>query len=516
MLARLIYLNWKLFLASLTRLQTVLLIGYSLFLVGMFINLMGTALVVLFLDSTAQLQIELPWLTPEIHRIIIIVFANLFWLMHFSFTSTRLLNVEENRKLMAFGYPARTLSWHLNIMSLYHPVNVIYNLTWLVFLGVQVQSGWNIPLVVLAVLLNYAIIFSIKQRFLRLMERRLRLVVVSGVFVFLGVATVVAVLTRNTQAIVEQLALQLEQIVGAMLWLPGGLLLQSASASMAAGAATSLSVILGVLLWFFLHDHYRCTLSGLQNPSFKKAGRDVSHFWQWLKRLMGPNAGKYIYYVAIHPYNRLQIIAVLIIPAVYIPILLYFDFGVITQILVPTMLAAIPVALLAMGMANMFGYEHREMLLHVQLPEPLEKQLKERFFGVITIPLFIFYAITILELLYLPQFGSVFAIYIANTFFFVCFMLFFLWSSFYQYETARFSTFSYKHPIIAQKVTFSISMLIFVLGYTVFVPLGEFEIYRTWTMAALVGAITIYIWRNTDLLAAGFRKRILKQLWNDY
>ena len=119
--------------------------------------------------------------------------------------------------------------------------------------------------------------------------------------------------------------------------------------------------MIGSIYAVFL-DHYTQTRKGLLNPSFKKVNKNISSLWAFLKRWLGPNAGKYLYYVAIHPYNKLQLVAILIIPIVYIPILLFMDFGVITQILVLTMLAAIPVALLAMGMANMFGYEHREML----------------------------------------------------------------------------------------------------------------------------------------------------------
>ncbi|NBC25695.1 MAG: hypothetical protein GVY08_02465 [Bacteroidetes bacterium] len=175
MISRLLYLNWKLFLARLSRLQAALLIGYTLFLVGMFINIMGTAVVIIFLDSTTtRFEMNLPWLTPEMHQLLLLTFANVFWFIHFSFTNTRLLNVDENRKLLAFAYPAHQLARHLNILSLFHPVNMIYNLTWLVFLGLQINSGIHIPVLIAALILNYGVIYSIKQRFLQLVERRFR------------------------------------------------------------------------------------------------------------------------------------------------------------------------------------------------------------------------------------------------------------------------------------------------------------------------------------------------------
>jgi hypothetical protein len=516
MLQKLLYLNWKLFLARLTNLQTVLLIGYGLFLLIMLVNLMGSALIVIFLDSTSQVQVELPWLTPEIHRLILLTFATVFWILHFSFTSTRLLNMEENRKLLAFGYPAGTLSWHLNLMCLYHPVNVIYNLTWLVFLSLQINSAWNIPILVAAVLLNYGVIYSIKHRFLYMVEKRFKIIVFSFIFIVFGVISAMAIISRQTQSILGDLAVQLSQIIDVMLWLPGGLLYRAATYEH--------SLLLTVVIFFFLvlltllifRDHHYKTKEGLMRPDIVKIRKDGSRLWFFLKRWLGVNAGKYYYYVMSHPYNRLQVFAIALIPLIYIPILLIVDFGVISIILIATMIAAIPVALLGMGMANMFGYEHRELLLHLQMPVSFERQLKERFLGIITVPLFIFYGITIFELLKLPQLGTAFSIYIANTFFFLCFMLVFLWSSFYQYQKVSYSSFSFKHPIIPQKVTFTMSSAIFVLGYSVFVPLGEWHSYRLWVMAGLIVAIGVYIWLNFDLLARAFRNRILKQIWNDF
>ena len=243
--------------------------------------------------------------------------------------------------------------------------------------------------------------------------------------------------------------------------------------------------------------------------------KQKNRLWIFLKKWLGINAGKFYYYVISHPYNRLQALTILLIPAIYVPLLLYIENDYLSAILIPTMLAAIPVALLAMGMANMYGYEHREFLLHKQFPLSFEKQLKERFLGIITVPLFIFYLITIGEIIYLPQLGTVYGIYIANTFFFLCFMIVFLWSSFYYYQKASYTSFSFKHPIVSQKVTFMMTFLIFGLGYTIFVPLGDYEIYRLWVMSALIGAIVLYLWQNMEVLVNAFNNKILMQIWKE-
>ncbi len=514
MLARLLYLNWKFFLSRLSRFQTLVIAGYTIFLLIMLFNLMGTALVVIFLDSTPQYEIDLPWLTAEVHQLILITFANVFWFLHFAFTSTRLLNIDENRKLLAFGYPSGKLAWHLNLMSLYHPVNVIYNLTWLVFLSVQVNSGWNIPVLMIAVLLNYGIIYSIKHRFLAIMEKRFKVVVFSIIFIIFGTIQALAIISRHTQIWLGELSLQLSEIINFMYYLPGGLLYWSATYEHEIMLTFILSAFGLLLTLLIFRDHFNKTREGLLNPAVTRIEQKVSKLWSFLKKWLGPNAGKYYYYVIKHPYNRLQLLAIILIPIVYIPLLLHLEYGLISAILVPTMLAAVPVALLAIGMANMFGYENREFLLHMQFPVSFEKQLKERFLGIITVPLFIFYGITIYEITRLPEFGGVFDIYIANTFFFLCFMMVFLWSSFYQFQKASYQSFSFKHPIIPQKVTFTISFAIIILGYTIFVPIGDLHVYRLWVMVFLIGAIAAYLWKNFEVLVNLYRKKILNQLWN--
>jgi len=516
MISKLLYLNWNLFLSRLTRLQVALVFGYSLFLAIMLFNLMGSAMVVVFLDNTPGYAVDLPWLTPDVHKLILAVFANVFWILHFGFTSTRLLNVEENRKLLAYGYPAGKLAWHLNLMSLYHPVNVIYNLTWLVFLSIQINSFWNIPVLVSAVLLNYAIIFSIKTRFLKMVEKRFRTVVFSLFFILFGSIQAIVIISRDAQAWLEGLAIEMSGILSFFLWLPGGLLYSAATYEHEPVLTSVVLFFLLLLTSLIFRDHYYKTLESLQSPVQKVYKEESSRLWRSLRRWFGSHAGKYSYYILTHPYNRLQFLAIAVIPIVYIPLLLYIDFGVIGEILILTMFAAIPVALLAMGMANMFGYENRELLLHKQFPVPFERQLKERFLGIITIPLIIFYLITIFEVMYLPQLGSALEIYISNTFFFLCFMLIFTWSSFYQYHKASFGSFSYKHPVIPQKVTFTISFAIFILGYAIFIPLYDYQVYRLWFMGLMILAIVFYLMVNFNLLYRTFHSRILPKLWNDF
>ena len=515
MLRKLIYLNWSAFMNRLTTLQTFLMAGYIIFLLILFSNLIGSALVIVFFDQSAMVAEQLPWLTSSVHQLIILIFANVLWILHFSFTSTRLLNMQENRKLLAYGYPVKKLSWHLNLMGFFHPLNLIYNFTWLVFLLLQIEHLMYVPVVVAVVLLNYTVIYSIKHRFLKIVEKRFKIIVFSALFVIFGSIQAIAIISRQFEVIVSQYLPSVAALNSYLFYTPGGLLQYSATGSYSLAVASTIYGFSALLIFLIFRDHFLKTREGLQRPVKERKIYKRNRLWYYLKKWLGRNAGKFYYYVFSHSYNRLQLLTIALIPAVYIPLLLQLGNNYYSNLLIPTMLAAIPVALLAMGMANMFGYENKEFLLHKQFPSALEKQLKERFLGIILVPLLIFYIITTAEIIYLPQLGSVIEIYIANTFFFVCFTLVFLWSSFFYYKKVDYSSFSFKHPIISQKVTFMMTFLIFGLGYAVFAPIGSYQVYRLYVMGGLILAISLYLWRNMDVLVLAFEKHILPQVWAD-
>lgn len=515
MLRKLIYLNWSAFLKRLTNFQTFLTVGYIIFLLILFSNLLGSALVIILFDQNPIVAEQLPWLTANIHQLIILIFANVLWILHFSFTSTRLLNMEQNRKLLAFGYPVKKLSWHLNLLGFFHPLNVIYNLTWLVFLLMQVQNFMYIPVVIAVVLLNYAVIFSIKHRFLKIVEQRFKIIVFSALFLIFGTIQAIAIISRQFEQIMVHYLPSVETLNSYLFYTPGGLLQFTATGSYNLATASTIYGFCSLLIFLIFRDHFFKTREGLQKSIQKRTNYKRNRLWFYLKKWLGYNAGKFYYYVFSHPYNRLQLLTIALIPAVYIPLLLQLGNNYYSALLIPTMLAALPVALLAMGMANMFGYENKEFLLHLQFPISFEKQLKERFLGIIVVPLLIFYLITTAEIIYLPQLGSVVEIYIANTFFFICFTLVFLWTSFNYYQKADYSSFSFKHPIISQKVTFMMMFLIFGLGYAVFAPLGEYQIYRLGIMSILIIAIGIYLWRDMELLVRAFDKHVAHKVWAD-
>lgn len=513
MLRHLIYLNWSAFLARLSKFQTFLVLGYIIFLLVLFSNLLGSALVIVLFDASASVSQNLPWLTEDIHLLITLIFANVLWVLQFSFTSTRLLNMEENRKLLAFGYPIRKLSHYLNLIAFFHPLNVIYNFTWAAFLLMQIEQLIYIPVVLAAVVLNYAVIFSIKHRFLKIVEKRFKLIVFSLLVLIFGTIQALAIISRHFQTIIHTFLPDIATINNWLLFSPGGLLTSTATLTYSQTTAAVVYSFCALLIFLIFRDHFFKTREGLQRPTPKAAKPQPNQLWNFLQRWLGINAGKFYYYVLSHSYNRLQFLTIVLIPIVYIPILLQIEDNYYSALLIPTMLAAIPVALLAMGMGNMFGYENKEFLLHKQFPLSFEQQLKERFLGIVAIPLLIFYLITTAEIIYLPQLGTVVEIYIANTFFFECFMLVFLWSSFYYYKKANYTSFSFKHPIISQKVTFMMVFLIFGLGYAVFSPIGDYQVHRLYVMSGLIIALSIFLWRNMDVLVRAFDKHILHQVW---
>lgn len=515
MFSRLLLLNWRIFISNLNRFQLLLMIGYIMFLGVMLVNLIGTAIIVVWMDKDPWMAMQMPWLTPKVYSFILLVFTNTYWVMHFSFTNLRLMNIEENRKLLGFGFPLKRLAKYLMVIGFCHPVNIIYNFTWLVFLMIQVREAYQVPVAFLGVFLNYVLIYSIKHRFLQIIERRFIAVVAGFLILVFTLFQLVTLFSERQTEVLYELIPRIETINAFLEWLPGGLLLQSVRTDYGLINAGIFAFFMVVLIGLILLDHFNKTCDGLHRPALKKVEETSGKLWEVLRRVLGKNAGKYYYYVMIHPYNKLQVLTLAIIPIVYVPLLLNVDYEIAQTIAIPTILAGIPVALLAMGMANMYGYENRELLIHLQFPVKLEKQLKERFLGVIILPLLVFYGITIFEIWMIPEVGTPLNIFVANTFMFLCFMLLFIWSSYYQYQKAVYSSFSYKHPIIPQKVTFAISFAIFTIGYFVFVPLNGLEWYRITIMGTVIIVMGIYIWRHMDVLVNLFKKRILMRIWSD-
>ncbi len=515
MFFKLLSLNWRIFLSNLNRFQVFLMLGYILFLGIMMVNLIGTALVVLWIDSDPWMTTQLPWLTPKINSFILLVFANTYWVMHFSFTNLRLLNIDDNRKLLGLGYPLKKLAKYLIIISFLHPVNIIYNLTWLIFLMLQIDYWYQIPVAFFGVIVNYILIYSIKHRFIHIVERRFFLVVISFLILIFCLFKLVEIISAEHISNIHKIIPEVEILNSILGWFPGGIMLSAVTIEYGVLKAISSTIVMLLLTGFMVYDHFKKTCINLLQPTQKKAEEVSSKLLKLLHHVLGKHAGKYYYYIMIHPYNKLQMLTVTLIPFVYVPLLLNVNFEIAQTVLIPTILAGIPVALLAMGMANMYGYEHREFLLHLQFPVHLEQQLKERFIGVIVLPLIVFYAITGIEILIIPQIGNPIHIYISNTFIFLWFMFLFLWSSYYQYQKATYSSFSYKHPIIPQKVTFAISFSIFTVGYLVFIPLHGLEWYRLTIMIVVIIAMCIYIWKHIGILATLFKKRILMRIWSE-
>lgn len=491
------------------------MIGYILFLGVMLVNLIGTAIVVVLLDTDPWMQTQMPWLTPKVYTFILLVFANTYWAIHFSFTNLRLLNIEENRKLLGFGFPLKRLARYMITISFFHPVNLVYNFTWLVFLMLQVKHWYQIPVALLGILLNFMFIYSIKHRFLLIVERKFLAVVVGFIIFVFALFQLVQLFYENQTKIFLEFIPRVETINFWLSWMPGGLLIRTVTVDYGMLNAVIISFFLAILIGLILLDHFHKTCEGLLRPTLKKAEEVSSRIWQILYRVFGKNAGKYYYYVIIHPYNKLQLLTLAIIPIVYVPLLLNVNHEIAQKVAIPTILAGIPVALLAMGMANMYGYENRELLLHLQFPIKLEQQLKERFLGVIIFPLLVFYIITVLEILFIPEVGRILHIFVANTFMFLMFMLLFIWSSYYQYQKAMYTSFSYKHPIIPQKVTLILSFMIFTIGYMVFVPLNGLEWYRLTIMSVVIIIAGIYLWGHMEVLVNLFKKRILMRIWSE-
>ena len=197
-----------------------------------------------------------------------------------------------NRKLLAYGYPVKKLSWHLNLMGFFHPLNLIYNFTWLVFLLMQIRHMMYIPVVLTVVLLNYAIIYSIKHRFLRIVEKRFKIIVFSALFLVFGSIQAIAIISRRFELIVSQYLPGVATLNDYLFYSPGGLLQYAASGDYNLAVASAIYAFSALLVFLIFRDHFFKTREGLLQPTFEKTVYKKNRLWHFLRKWLGLHAGK--------------------------------------------------------------------------------------------------------------------------------------------------------------------------------------------------------------------------------
>ncbi|HKK46262.1 MAG TPA: hypothetical protein VJ964_12125, partial [Balneolaceae bacterium] len=476
MFKKLVEYNWKLFRHSLTAAKLMVLIVYGLLLFLIFSQVISTIYAIIMLQNP-QLNSMFRWYTPERGKAILLGFVNLLWLAQFFFTNIRLMKLEENRKLLTFGFPLGKLARYLSLLAFFHPLNLLFNISWFTLLMLQFGNAHYIPLALTIVLANFSIIYSAKFRVLKAIKNYQKWLLLLILFSLPIMGVLIQQLLSNS--FFERFQQYLGSFNYIATLLPGGLVTIAPTLLHGLSIKIAVSVFCLGISFVLFWDHLINTRKALQSaPAEENHELKSSRFQDWLCTQFGSHAGKYVYYVATHPYNKIQAIIFLGFPIIYIPFMIsrIDELGASKFIILFFFMYA-PMGFQLMFLGNMFGYEHRELLKEMQFPVLLDKQLKQRIQGAFILPLTMLVIVSGTEVILLMGKENLLSILLGNIIIFEVFSGLYLWSSFYRLKKVQWVSFSFSQPVIARSVQFTSGFLMMALSAALYISFGSFEIY---------------------------------------
>lgn len=514
MFKKLLEYNWQVFRYSLTPAKVVGLLVYGVLLVLIFSQVIGTVYLIVSLQST-ELNQMFEWYTPERGRFITLAFANILWLGQFFFTNIKLLQLDKNRKLLSKGFPLHKLARYLAILAIFHPLNLLFNFTWFVFLMMQFGSFYYMPLALCIVIANFALIFSVKFRVLTVVKsyQKWLLVLVLSILI-LASGSINDIFSGDFFTGIESYLSSLN-LLGS--FLPGGLLVGVTFLSSSLILHLAILTFCGFLIYFLHRDQIKSTCRGLQAQASDNTNSSTTgKLRSWLCDQVGHHAGKYLYYVISHPYNKIQAAIFLMFPIIYVPFMIsrMDELGVMKFIVLFFFMYA-PMGFQLIFMGNMFGYEYREMLREIQFPVSIEDQLKERLQGALILPLSLLIIISGAEVVILWGKENLLSILMGNIFIFEAFMSLFLWSTFNHIKKVKWVSFSFTQPVISQPVAFLSGFLMLALSAFVYIGYGSFELYKQLLLIFIVVLFSFWIYRYIANIEEAFASKIIPRLWNE-
>lgn len=514
MFKKLVVYNWKLFRNSLTGAKLLVLCVYGLLLGLIFSQVISTVYAIVMLQHS-QLNNMFNWYTPERGKAILLAFANILWLTQFFFTNIRLMKLEENRKLLTMGFPLRKLARYLTLLAFAHPLNLLFNATWFILLMLQFGSSYFIPLALAIVLANFSIILSAKFRVLSTIKNYQKWLLLLILFSLPVLGVLIDQLLSNSFFQHFQQYLGTFNHIATVL--PGGLV------STTPNLSYNLSLIIGIfilcigILVSLYRDHLANTRKALQTaPSEEYNQPNSSWLREWLCSQLGNHAGKYVYYVVTHPYNKIQAIIFLGFPILYIPFMISkIDELGTSKFIVLFFFMYAPMGFQLMFLGNMFGYEHRELLKEMQFPVSLKKQLKQRIHGAFVLPMTMLVIVSGTEVIILPGKENLLSILLGNIIIFEAFAGLYLWSSFYRLKKVEWVSFSFSQPVIAKSVQFTSGFIMMALSAALYITYGSYEIYKDMIMVILALTFGFWIYRYINNIELVFTSKITPRLWNE-
>lgn len=501
-------LNMKLWWRSLQGVEVAAILFYSAFIIVATGQFFGVILVLLFTSNIEQFQSLYPWLTEEVHLFANLLFVNAFWCTQVFFTKISRLRINENRKLLSFGMPVKKLTYYLNIAGFMHPLNLIFQLFWLIYLVFMAQTLVQHVAVGLLVLVNYGLITSVKWRFRIFTADRFK--TVSGVTLLMLIFLLVLASNVNFKTYFSSPQAAAQTLTDWLYYTPGYIFYYIGSSL---SGAVEQAVVVGVLfvLAFLLNrDLFLKTQASLLSPvkttSNTESKSKLSRFMKWL----GREGGKYFFTVWNHRYSKIQLLITYIFVIPYVVLL-----GNTTYI-IGVLLTLIPIIYLMVMLTNMFGFENRELLLSLQMPVKRKTIVTQRIIAAVLVSLAGSSIVFILVPLFVDTVQIMIQVHLGILTICLVFLYYIMTSCIENYKKIEeVSVMSVSNPVLPISMSFSAMFIVMILGlFTFFVFEGYiwFHILALICLDLILGVILI---RKINSMPKLFQTKVIPKLWNE-
>jgi hypothetical protein len=507
MLKRFATLNAKLWWRSLQGLEVAAILFYSLFILLVVGQFLGVILILLFTSDAEQAQHFYPWITPEIQKMSSLIFVNALWISQIFFTKINRLRLNDNRKLLALGYPVNKLSNYLNIAGFFHPVNLMFQFFWLAYLVFLADSYIQVIAVIMLILVNYGLINSLKWRFRIYFADKFKHV--GGIAVTLVILIIILAINIDFTRYIQSPQEAADTYLGWLYYTPGYIFYYIAAELTFRFEQIFVLIILLMLLCMLHQDMYLNTKKALLTPaqtSSKRSKSRLASFTKWL----GHEGGKYFYTVWSHKYSKIQLLITYIFVFPYIILL-----GDGTYI-IGVFLTLIPIIFLMVLMTNMYGFENRELLLSLQLPMKVNDIVSQRIYAALLVTLGGASIVLIAVPVFIESIPVMIQTHLGIFLIALIFLHYILSSSINNYsKIEEVSVMSVSNPVLPASVTFSSVFIVMILGVFTFLVIENYIWYHILALFILNILMAISLRKKMKALEGPFKQKVIPKLWNE-
>lgn len=508
MLKQFSILNAKMWWRSLKAVEAAAILFYAVFVALAAGQFIGVIVLLLFTSDVERAQSIYPWLTQDVHLFANYLFVNVLWFTQFFFTKISRLRLNENRKLLSFGLPAQKLTHYLNLAGFLHPMNLMFQLFWAIYLGLLAETAVQYVAIGLIIIVNYGFISVIKWRVRRFTAERFK--IVSGItisVVSMAILMVYVLDLKNYPGSIQDIA----SVMLDWMYYSPGYLFYYIGAGLTGGYEQFYTIfILTVLAWLLHKDLYLNTKAALLSPPRSSVGSDDSGQLSFFMKWLGREGGKFFYSVWNHKYSRIQLLIT------YIFVIPYVVFLGDSTYMIGVLLTLIPIIYLMVMLTNMFGFENRELLLSLQMPIEKQSIVTQR----ITTSLLIGLAGSSVAFILVPIFVDALAVVIQMHMgiILIClvFLLYNLNSCIVNYKKIEeVSVMSVSNPVLPVSMTFTALFIVMILGIFTFIVI---EGYEWMHVAGLIAVNIILSWmviRKVRSMPEPFKSQVIPNLWNE-